>query len=229
MSISESGEYDLLDQLAEEFVARFRRGERPALKEYTDRFPELADEIRELFPAMVKVERAEGGRHVDEEQTEDRPSRESAPESDRRLSDPPRDRPGRHGRGVRGRADLAGPPRGAQGAAGAVVQRPDGPGAVPPRGPRRGAVAPHQHRAGLRGGPGRRCPVLCHAVHPGPGAGRRHHRAARSPRPGQVRARDQGGLRGTVARGPRGACSARASRTRSSAKGSRSARCCGRF
>jgi hypothetical protein len=43
MSISDSGKYDLLDQLAEEFAARFRRGERPALKEYTDRYPELAE------------------------------------------------------------------------------------------------------------------------------------------------------------------------------------------
>ncbi len=58
MSIPEFEHYDLLDQLAEEFAARFRRGEHPALKEYTDRYPELADEIRELFPAVVKVERA---------------------------------------------------------------------------------------------------------------------------------------------------------------------------
>ena len=67
MSISESEQYDLLDQLAEEFAAQFRRGERPALKEYTDRYPELAEEIRELFPAMVQVEQAEGGRQVEEE------------------------------------------------------------------------------------------------------------------------------------------------------------------
>ena len=60
MSSVESEQYDLLDQLAEEFADRFRRGERPALKEYTDRYPELADDIRELFPAMVKVEQAEG-------------------------------------------------------------------------------------------------------------------------------------------------------------------------
>ena len=55
--MSESGQYDLLDQLAEEFADRFRRGERPSIQEYTDRYPELADDIRELFPAMVKVER----------------------------------------------------------------------------------------------------------------------------------------------------------------------------
>src|SRR5271170_3086110 len=67
MSVPHSERYHLLDRLAEEFAARFRRGERPALKEYTDRYPELADDIRELFPAMVKVEWAEGLRKADEE------------------------------------------------------------------------------------------------------------------------------------------------------------------
>jgi serine/threonine protein kinase/WD40 repeat protein len=56
MPISESGRYDLLDQLADEFAARYRKGERPALKEYLDRFPELADDIRKLLPAMVEIE-----------------------------------------------------------------------------------------------------------------------------------------------------------------------------
>ena len=198
MSISESEQYDLLDRLAEEFADRFRRGERPALKEYTDRYPELADDIHELFPAMVRVEQAEGARQGEEE----RPGiagRRTHPWADRRLPDPPRDRPGRHGGGLRGRADLAGPPRGAEGPAGARVRRPDGPGAVPPRGPRRGPAAPHQHRAGLRGGPGRRRPLLRHAVHPGPGARPGHRRAAAAPRPGRVRAQDQGGLRGPIA------------------------------
>jgi hypothetical protein len=55
MSAPFSGKYEVLDQLAEEFAERFRRGERPALKEYLDRYPELAAEIRELFPAMVHV------------------------------------------------------------------------------------------------------------------------------------------------------------------------------
>jgi hypothetical protein len=70
MSISDSEQYDLIDQLAEDFAARFRRGERPSLKEYIDRHPNLADEIRELFPAMVKVEQVEGLWHG-EEQTGD--------------------------------------------------------------------------------------------------------------------------------------------------------------
>src|SRR3954447_25348857 len=54
-----SADYRKFDELAEEFAARFRRGERPALQEYIDRCPELADEIRALFPALVEVERAE--------------------------------------------------------------------------------------------------------------------------------------------------------------------------
>ena len=70
MAISDSKHYDLLDQLAEEFAARFRRGERPELKEYTDRYPELADDIRELFPAMVRVEQAEGARPGGEKSSE---------------------------------------------------------------------------------------------------------------------------------------------------------------
>jgi serine/threonine protein kinase/WD40 repeat protein len=48
---------DLLAGLAEEFAERFRRGERPALTEYADRYPELADQIRDLFPALVVMER----------------------------------------------------------------------------------------------------------------------------------------------------------------------------
>ena len=62
---SGSGRYALLDQIAEEFADRYRRGERPSLGEYTDRYPDLAYEIRELFPALVEVERVEEGRRVE--------------------------------------------------------------------------------------------------------------------------------------------------------------------
>src|SRR5262245_49692382 len=46
----------LLNQLADEFAARYRRGERPSLQEYCDRHPELADDIREYFPALAELE-----------------------------------------------------------------------------------------------------------------------------------------------------------------------------
>jgi WD40 repeat protein/serine/threonine protein kinase len=45
-----------LDELAEEFARRYQQGERPALSEYTARYPELADEIRELFPALALLQ-----------------------------------------------------------------------------------------------------------------------------------------------------------------------------
>ena len=49
---------DLIDQLAEEFLSRFRRGERPAVQEYAAKYPEHADQIRDLFPALVVLEQA---------------------------------------------------------------------------------------------------------------------------------------------------------------------------
>jgi WD40 repeat protein/serine/threonine protein kinase len=51
-----SSEINPLDQLAEEFVDRYRRGERPPLSEYVARRPDLADEIRDLFPGLVLME-----------------------------------------------------------------------------------------------------------------------------------------------------------------------------
>ena len=45
-----------LEALAEDFLERFRRGERPALSEYTSKHPALAEEIRDLFPALVMLE-----------------------------------------------------------------------------------------------------------------------------------------------------------------------------
>ena len=55
MSEADSGP-DLLNDLAYEFANRFRRGERPSLTEYTGRHPELAAQIRDLFPALVVIE-----------------------------------------------------------------------------------------------------------------------------------------------------------------------------
>jgi len=57
---SGSRRYARFDELAEEFVERCRRGERPSLQEYAERLPEMAEEIREMFPALVEVEQAHG-------------------------------------------------------------------------------------------------------------------------------------------------------------------------
>src|SRR5947207_531312 len=42
--------------LAEDFLDRHRRGERPELREYIDRHPEFEADIREAFPAMAMME-----------------------------------------------------------------------------------------------------------------------------------------------------------------------------
>ncbi len=47
---------DLVDDLVEEFLDRYRRGERPSLTEYTGKYPELAERIRTLFPALQVME-----------------------------------------------------------------------------------------------------------------------------------------------------------------------------
>lgn len=46
----------LVDALAEEFVARLRQGQRPAIGEYASRHPELAGEIEALFPTLALLE-----------------------------------------------------------------------------------------------------------------------------------------------------------------------------
>ncbi len=55
MSASESRSAVVLE-LAEEFLERYRQGQRLSLKEYIDRYPELAAEIKDVFPAMALME-----------------------------------------------------------------------------------------------------------------------------------------------------------------------------
>jgi serine/threonine protein kinase/WD40 repeat protein len=58
MTPTKSSSHATIEQLAEEFLQRYRQGERPALGEYTARYPELADDIRDVFAALVLVEEA---------------------------------------------------------------------------------------------------------------------------------------------------------------------------
>ncbi len=51
-----SADRDPLDLLADDFVARYRQGERPAVAEYVTAYPELAEQIEELFPALLMME-----------------------------------------------------------------------------------------------------------------------------------------------------------------------------
>src|SRR5262245_43875722 len=51
---------DPLEALTEQFVARYRRGEAPSVEEYAARYPELAGDIRDLFPAATLLEDIKG-------------------------------------------------------------------------------------------------------------------------------------------------------------------------
>jgi eukaryotic-like serine/threonine-protein kinase len=52
------------DEVAELFLERYRAGERPSVTDYAQRYPALADQIRELLPALVALER--GGPKAEE-------------------------------------------------------------------------------------------------------------------------------------------------------------------
>jgi len=58
-------ERDPVERLAEEFIERLRRGEDPSIEELANRYPEFADSIRELLPAMIAME-ALGATRADE-------------------------------------------------------------------------------------------------------------------------------------------------------------------
>lgn len=51
-------EPDAVDKLAEDFVSRYRRGERVDLQEYVMQFPELANEVLSLVQALLFIEKA---------------------------------------------------------------------------------------------------------------------------------------------------------------------------
>jgi hypothetical protein len=58
MNDSNSSSADPLGQIADEFVEAFRQGKRPCVEEFACRYPEHADEIRDMLPALVLMEKA---------------------------------------------------------------------------------------------------------------------------------------------------------------------------
>ncbi|HLU48699.1 MAG TPA: hypothetical protein VK116_11470, partial [Planctomycetota bacterium] len=51
-----AGGREAVELLAEDFLARRRRGEHPSIEEYVRRRPELAAEIRDVFPTLILLE-----------------------------------------------------------------------------------------------------------------------------------------------------------------------------
>jgi serine/threonine protein kinase/WD40 repeat protein/tetratricopeptide (TPR) repeat protein len=56
MNTSRGSQTDPLDAVVEAIVQRCRQGERPSLDEYTQRYPDLADRLRQVFPALMIIE-----------------------------------------------------------------------------------------------------------------------------------------------------------------------------
>ena len=61
----ETDDRDPVEALAEEFLDRQRDGEFPSIDEYAKRHPELAEEIRELFPMIAQMEQLKQNRSSD--------------------------------------------------------------------------------------------------------------------------------------------------------------------
>lgn len=66
---------ELVLELAEEFIDRIRRGERPTVAEYVTQYPQLAAQIREVFPALAMVEKVA----IDDESLEQQSTPSPAP------------------------------------------------------------------------------------------------------------------------------------------------------
>ena len=165
------------ERLAEEFAARLRRGEHPSITEYVERYPEHADDIRELFPALALVEQFKPAR-----QEHDGSLAASLPAARDKLPAQLGDYRilrylGEGGMGVvyeavreSLRSHVALKVMHPQ-----YRNRPRLPPPVPHRGPFGGPAAPHQHRQRLRLWRARRRLLLRDAVHrrtePGQGSG----------------------------------------------------------
>src|SRR5215472_15614558 len=58
MSDDNQSTADPFGPIADEFVEAFRQGQRPSVEEFARRYPEQADAIREMLPALVLMEKA---------------------------------------------------------------------------------------------------------------------------------------------------------------------------
>ena len=153
-----------VELLADEFLPRCKRGEKPTIKEYCDRHPDLAEEIRDVFEAVLMVEDLKPG--TDDAQRLVRRLRarqRQTPRTGRRLPHSGRDRPRRHGRRLRGRAAGAGKARGPQGAAqggrGRTARRRFASSAK--RRPRRGCTTPTSCRSSTSARTASTCTTRC--------------------------------------------------------------------
>jgi WD40 repeat protein len=61
MSDNDLSDPDPFGAIADEFVEAIRRGQRPSVEEFARRYPERADELREMLPTLALMEQAKSG------------------------------------------------------------------------------------------------------------------------------------------------------------------------
>ena len=54
--LSPDQQQELLDNVVEDFTMRLRNGERPAIAEYTDKYPSISEDIEELLTSVAMIE-----------------------------------------------------------------------------------------------------------------------------------------------------------------------------
>ena len=181
MGMNPTGEPDREERLNEvllAYVEALEAGREPDRGQLLAAHPDLRPDLEAFFAGHDEVERLAApaaSRGAGRRPRSGRPAarcgrtpRTRASAELGRLPPPARGRPRRHGRRLRGRADLARPAGGAEGAAVRRGARPAAAAALPERGAGGGAPAPREHRAGLRRRLRARRPLLRHAVHRGP-------------------------------------------------------------
>src|SRR5262245_222903 len=60
MTDNDASAADPLGQIADEFVEALRLGQRPSVEEFARRYPAHADDIRDMLPALMLMEKAKG-------------------------------------------------------------------------------------------------------------------------------------------------------------------------
>jgi WD40 repeat protein/serine/threonine protein kinase len=65
---------DPFGEIVDEFVEAFRRGQRPTVEEFARRYPAHADEIRDMLPALVLMEKAKAPDDPPEQRGQARPA-----------------------------------------------------------------------------------------------------------------------------------------------------------
>src|SRR5262249_13190764 len=84
MSDTDPSTADPFGQIADEFAEAFRQGKRPSVEEFAQRYPAHADQIREILPALMLMEKAKS---PDDPPDQGPQARASAPAAPLQLGD----------------------------------------------------------------------------------------------------------------------------------------------